>query len=57
MLLEEKTTIPTVRVSLEYLASLHSGGFDELFAGKGKVIDTIFEKLKSFKPTSRTITG
>ena len=33
-------------------SSVHAGGPDESFAGKRNVIDGIFEKLKTLRPTA-----
>ena len=60
IIIEQLTSRGVMQAAALYespFTTLHSGGPDELFAGKENVIEAIFEKLKSFEPAGRTIAG
>ena len=60
MVIEQLTARGVMEPSALYEApfsSVHAGGPEALFAGKGKVIEGIFEKLKTLQPETLAETG
>lgn len=60
MVIEQLTSRGMMEASALYeppFSNLHAGGPDELFAGKERVVEGIFETLKSFEPPSAAGAG
>ena len=60
MVIDQLTARGVMEASALYgapFSSVHAGGPDELFAGKGRVIEEIFEKLETLRSGLLADTG